>query len=123
MMDLFNSLMALGSGGAASAAPTDMSQIKVPQQAMDLAGTIDAANSQLDFNQPQQGFDWDTAKKAGILALGSAVGGKPAQQEQMIQAPHYQGGGRPRQFKAEDISGMNRAALQQFAQAQGLLSR
>lgn len=122
MMDLFNNLWNLG-GGAATAAPTDMSQIKVPQQAMDLAGTVDAVNSQLDFNSTQPGTDWGQVGKIGLLALGQSVGGGQKKEQPLVQAPQYRGGRRPQATTGEALSGANMASLQKFAQAQGLLSR
>lgn len=123
MMDLFQNLWAMGGAeGAATAAPTDMSQIKVPEQAMDLAGTVGAANSQLQFDPAATpGTDWGTMAKMGLMALGNS---QPKGQEQpTIRAPQYQGGRAPEAFKAEDFSGLNMGALQKFAQAPGLLGR
>lgn len=124
MMDLFNNLWSMGGdAGAASAAPTSMEQIKVQPQAMDLAGTIPAANAQLDFNATEPGTDWGALGKMGLMAVAQGSGGKQQQQQPMMQPQQYRGGRAPEDFKAEDLSGMNMAALQKFSQVPGLLGK
>lgn len=128
MMNLFNDLWTRGGGQAApQAAPTDMSQIKVPEQAMDLAGTIPAANSQLDFNAPQpQGTDWGSIGLSALGGLAQSMGGGGGQQApapQVQMAPQYRGGATPDPVSAEKLSGLNMGQLQQFAQVGGLLSK
>ena len=123
MMDLFQNLWGLG-GDAASAAPTDMSQIKVPQQAMDLAGTVDAANSQLDFNKPTSDSNFGDYAKMGLLALAQGVGGRKQQTLQPgPSARPYEGGRAPEQFNAEQFSGLNMGGLQKFAQVPGIMGQ
>lgn len=125
MMDLIQNLMARGGGQMQTPAPTDMSQIKVQPQAMDLAGTIPAANAQLDFNKPQApGMDWGAAGKAALGGLAASMGGGEQQQPAPMQhAPQYRGGATPDPISAEKLSGANLAQLQQFAQVGGLLSK
>lgn len=123
MMDLFQNLWAMG--GAPTGAPTDMSQIQVQPQAMDLAGTIPAANSQLSFADAQAshqaGLDKQAMINQGLLAASMAIGGqKKPQQQQLIQAPRFQGGRTPDPFTAEQFSGMNMAGQNR---APGLLAR
>ncbi|CCE60806.1 hypothetical protein tf_53 [Pseudomonas phage tf] len=126
MMDLFQNLWGLG--GAATAAPTDMSQIKVQQQPMDLAGTIPAANEQLSFGKAQEAYQAGQDRNAminqGLLAASMALGGQKQQQQQpLMQAPAYRGGRAPDPFSAQDISGMNMAGAASFNKIPGLLAR
>lgn len=124
MMDLISKLTGLG---GQPQAPTDMSQIKVPQQAMDLAGTIPVANSQLSYAKAAEdasGVDW---KRVGLGALGAGAGllarGGGGSTGQTYQVNQYHGGREPDPMNAEKFSGANMAGQQKWAQVPGLMSR
>lgn len=123
MMDLFQNLWGLG--GPTQDAPTDMSQIKVQPQAVDLAGTIPQANQSLDFKQAQDdyqtGLENQQVLMNGLLGAARSIGaGRKQQQQQLHDAPTYRGGRAPEAFLAEQISGMNMAGQNR---APGLLAR
>ena len=92
MMDLFGSLMSMG-GGAAQAAPTDMSQVKVPVQAMDLSSTVTAANSQLQYDPQATGTDWGAIGMGALKGVAGSMGGRQKSPQGLMQARGYSGGG------------------------------
>lgn len=91
MMDLFGSLMSMG-GGTAQAAPTDMSQVKVPVQAMDLSSTVTAANDQVKYDPQATGTDWGAIGMGALKGAAGSMGGRQAPQG-LMQARGYNGGG------------------------------
>lgn len=98
MMDLFNNLMSMG-GGAAQAAPTDMSQIKVPVQAMDLSSTVTAANDQIKYNPQKEGLDWGAIGQGALKGVAGSLGGRQQSAPQgLMQARGYSGGGQEHQM-------------------------
>lgn len=125
MMDLFSNLW--GRGGA-QGAPTDMSQVKVQQQPMDLSSTFPAAGEQVSYQGAAKGAA-DNSQMNDVykgLALGgaSAIAGMHGQQQQPgIMAPRYQGGRGPELTSAEALSGTRLSDLQKFAQVGGLMSK
>lgn len=109
MMNLLSSLMSTGSQAPAI---TDMSQIKVQPQAVDLSGTFQQAG-----NKAAEGFKVDLKKDQqtndqlqgllGAMTTGgvNALGGKK-QSQQVSQAPAYQGGGFFQNPGAQSLSDM-----------------
>lgn len=130
MITLMQKLGQLGSPQQTSA-PTSMDQIKVPQQPMDLAGTIPAANDQISYAGAQKAVDGNVdwaSTGMGLLAgaAGSMGGGQqqqPQQQQQVQHAPQYRGGRSPEAFNAEKISAMRLAQQQAFAKTPGLMQK
>lgn len=102
MMDLYNSLMTLGSsGGAAQAAPTDMSQIKVPQQAMDLSGVTQAANSQLQYDpNATPGTDWGAIGMGALGGMAGSMGGRQQKPGGLMQPKRFDGRGQEHEMVA-----------------------
>lgn len=105
MMDLFGSLMQLGAanggGGAPAPAATNMSQIKVQPQAMDLSSTTTAANSQLSYQKAADsvagGTDWGAVGKGILGGVAGSMGG--GGQPQGLMAPGgFNGGGQEHEF-------------------------
>lgn len=126
MMDMFNNLWTRG--GGTTAAPTNMSQIQVQQQPMDLAGTVGVANSQIDYgaaNQAVMNQDnrWGNAGAAMAMAGASSLANMHGKQPQglMAQSSKFQGAGLPDATNAEKLSAAKLSDMQQFAQAGGLL--
>ncbi|UMO76449.1 hypothetical protein DNAM_210 [Pseudomonas phage BroderSalsa] len=121
MMDLFNNLYNRG-----SSAPTDMSQVRVPQQAMDLSGVTGAANSQINYD-PNAGSNgsWDGAMKGLMYGGASAIAGmNQGGNKQVMQgsdAAAFRGASLPDQMNAEKLSGARLASGQQFAKVGGLM--
>lgn len=97
MMDLFNSLMSMG-GGAAQSAPTDMSQVKVPVQAMDLSSTVTAANDQVKYNPQATGTDWGAIGMGALQGVASATGGRQQGSQGLMQPRGFNGGGQEHQM-------------------------
>lgn len=123
MMDLFNNLMSLGSGGSGQAAPTwapntptpaptDMSQVKVPQQAMDLSGVTQAANSQLQYNPAATpGTDWSSIGMGILGGVSGSMGGRQQQPQGLMRPKQFDGRGQEHEFKnAREFSQANMAA-------------
>ncbi|AWY03100.1 hypothetical protein SCYZ1_41 [Pseudomonas phage SCYZ1] len=115
MMDLMGNLMQWGGQTPNTPAPipTDMSQVKVPQQAMDLSGVTQAANSQLQYNpQATPGTDWSSIGMGALAGLAGSTGSGGKQQQQGLMQPR-QFDGRGQEHKmvaASDFSGANGAA-------------
>lgn len=125
MMDLFGSLW--NAGGSSQAAPTNMSQIKVPEQAMDLAGVTGAANSQLDYNNsqaPMGSMDgmWKGLMYGGASAIaGMNQGGKTSAAP--VSSPERFSGARlPEQMNSEKLSAARLGQAQAFPQVAGLMN-
>lgn len=125
MITLMDKLMGLGSG-AATAAPTDMSQIKVPQMPMDLAGTIPAANDQISYAGAQKAVDnsvdWGGAAMGLMSGLVGSGGGEQQAPAQIQHLPGMRMGSMAKSIKPEEISRRNWAA-QQGPQLGGLMSQ
>lgn len=126
MMDMFSNLWNRGG----SSAPTDMSQIRVQEQPMDLSGTVGAANSQLDYskaaqNVADQNAMWSSLGNAALLAgstaLANANSGAP-KGGSMGGADKFSGARMQDATNAEKLSGARLSDMQQFAQAGGLLN-
>ena len=128
MMDMFNNLWSMG--GSTQSAPTNMSQIKVQQQPMDLAGTIGAANSQIDYGQAAQSVAdrnamWGSMAQAGLMAGASALANSNANakpQGPQASSSKFDGARLPDATNAEKLSAARLSDMQQFAQAGGLLN-
>ena len=74
MMDMFSNLWSRGG----TSAPTDMSQIRVQEQPMDLAGTFGIAGNSLDYNQAAQSVAnrdalWSSLGTGALVAGSSAL--------------------------------------------------
>ena len=120
MMDLMNSLLSLGAanGGNAPPAATDMSQIKVQPQAMDLSSTIPAANSQLSYQQASDSVagqtDWGAVGKGILGGVAGSMGGK-GQSQGLMQPRAFDGRGQEHELvNGSKFSGANMAG-QTFA--------
>ena len=122
MNSLFDNLWTRGGDGA----PTDMSQIKVQQQPMDLAGTIPAANSQLQYDPSAGGSSiWGNMGRGAMMVGASAIAGmnQPGQAPAMGQAAaQFQGARTPEVMNAEKLSGARLGDQQKFAQMGGLMN-
>ena len=125
MITLMDKLMGLGAG-AAQSAPTDMSQIKVPQQAMDLAGTIPAANDQISYAGAQKAVDgsvdWGGAAMGLMSGLAGSRGGEQQAPAQIQHLPGMRMGSMAKSINPEEISRRNLAA-QQGPKLGGLMSQ
>lgn len=100
-MDLYSNLMSWGSqGGAASAAPTDMSQIKVQPQAMDLSSTITAANSQLQYDPSATGTDWGAIGMGALGGMAGSMGGRQQKPQGLMQPKRFDGRGQEHEMVA-----------------------
>lgn len=124
-MDLFQNLWARGG----ETAPTDMSQIKVQPQAVDLSGTFGDAGRQVSYQGAQQGVA-DKERMNGIIgamapSVASAIAGINGRPQQGLMQPQgYQSGARaPEATSSEAISGTRLSDLQKFAQVGGLMSK
>lgn len=122
MMNILNKLLSAGS--TTQAVPTDMSQIKVPQQPVDLSSVQTAAGSQVSMptqssNPLMQGL-MNAMVVGGVNALGN-MHGKP---QQATQATMYRGGGgySGDQPSADQFSNARMSNLQKFAKM-GLMSQ
>lgn len=128
-MDLFGKLSSLGSG-AASAAPTSMSQIQVQPMAMDLSSTIPAANAQVSYQGAadavaNKGMDWGAIGKGALKGVATYLGSQGQQQGGGVapQGLMARGGSPAEEWNAEKLSGLRMANQQRWAQAPGLMKK
>lgn len=114
MMDLMGNLMQWGSQTPNTPAtiPTDMSQVKVPQQAMDLSGVTQAANSQLQYNpQATPGTDWGSIGMGALAGVAGSMGGRQQQSQGLMRPRQFDGRGQEYEATAANkLSGANAAA-------------
>lgn len=114
MMDLYGNLMQWGSTpNTPQPIPQDMSQVRVPEQAMDLSGVTQAANSQLRYNpQATPGTDWSSIGMGALAGVAGSMGGRQKQAQQgLMRAPGFDGRGQEyKATPASQLSGANAAA-------------
>lgn len=113
MMDLYGNLMQWGSTpNTPTPVPQDMSQVKVPQQAMDLSGVTQAANSQLQYNpQATPGTDWSSIGMGALAGVAGSMGGRQKQPQGLMRPQQFDGRGQDyKATPASQLSGANAAA-------------
>lgn len=113
MMNLYGNLMQWGSTpNTPTPVPQDMSQVKVPQQAMDLSGVTQAANSQLQYNpQATPGTDWGSIGMGALAGVAGSMGGRQKQPQGLMHSQQFSGRGQEyKATPASQLSGANAAA-------------
>lgn len=107
MFETYNKLFNLG--GGAQSAPTDASQLRVPQQPLDLSASPGAAGANVAQQVPGilaqgGGTDWGAIGKAALGGAASSMAGQSEQQAPMVQAGAYRGGQTPDAATADQFS-------------------